>query len=102
MLTLCLASRPFVEFHVRQRVQALANVAFLDEHEVIDPIVVADAVTGVRIVHRRNGMVTGLDADLVIDATGRAARTPAFLEGLGYGRPAEKGRRSVSTVGSPR
>ena len=97
VLTLCLASRPFVEFHVRRRVEALANVAFLDEHEVIDPLVVADAVTGVRIVNRTNGMVTALDADLVVDATGRAPRTPAFLEGSGYGRPAEK--RSPSAVG---
>jgi hypothetical protein len=30
-----------------------------------------------------------LGADLVVDAMGRGARTPAFLEGLGYGRPVE-------------
>ena len=30
-----------------------------------------------------------LSADLVVDAMGRGARTPAFLEGLGYGRPVE-------------
>lgn len=97
VLTLCLASRPFVEFHVRQRVQALTNVAFLNKQEVIEPLAVADAVTGARIVNRANGMVTVLDADLVVDATGRAARTPAFLEGLGYDRPAET--RSPSAVG---
>ena len=28
-----------------------------------------------------------LDADLLVDAMGRSARTPAFLDGLGYGRP---------------
>jgi flavin-dependent dehydrogenase len=32
---------------------------------------------------------TALTADLVVDATGRASRTPLFLEQLGYGRPAE-------------
>src|SRR6185312_8189045 len=31
-----------------------------------------------------------LGADLVIDAMGRSARTPAFLESLGYGRPVEQ------------
>lgn len=31
-----------------------------------------------------------LASDLVVDATGRAARTPAFLDALGYGRPAEE------------
>jgi 2-polyprenyl-6-methoxyphenol hydroxylase-like FAD-dependent oxidoreductase len=30
-----------------------------------------------------------LTADLVVDATGRSARTPAFLDALGFGRPAE-------------
>ena len=30
-----------------------------------------------------------VEADLVIDATGRGGRTPAILENLGYGRPAE-------------
>jgi 2-polyprenyl-6-methoxyphenol hydroxylase-like FAD-dependent oxidoreductase len=30
-----------------------------------------------------------VSADLVVDATGRGSRTPVFLEGLGYGRPAE-------------
>lgn len=96
-LTLCLASRPFVEFYVRRRVAALANVAFFDEHDVIDPMGVAGVVTGVRIVNRANGVVSVLDADLVVDATGRAARTPAFLEALGYDRPVEK--RSPSAVG---
>ena len=31
-----------------------------------------------------------LHADLVVDSTGRAARTPALLEALGYGRPPEQ------------
>jgi len=30
-----------------------------------------------------------LHADLVVDALGRSTRTPAFLDSLGYGRPAE-------------
>lgn len=96
-LTLCLASRPFVEFHVRRRVMALPNVTVVDGHDVIEPVAVGDAVTGVRIINRGNGIVTALDADLVIDAMGRAARTPTFLEGLGYGRPAEK--RSTTALG---
>ena len=38
------------------------------------------------------GADTVLDAELVIDAMGRAARTPAFLDNLGYGRPGEHRR----------
>jgi flavin-dependent dehydrogenase len=37
-----------------------------------------------------------LDAELVIDAMGRGASTPAFLDNLGYGRPVE--RRSQTHV----
>lgn len=96
-LTLCLATRPFVEFHVRRRVMALPNVTVRDGHGFVEPVTAGDTVTGVRIVNRDNGIVTALHANLVVDATGRAARTPAFLEGLGYGRPAEK--RSATALG---
>lgn len=51
-VTLCLASRPFVEFHVHRRVAALSNVTFLDGHDVIEPLAAGEAVTGARILHR--------------------------------------------------
>jgi 2-polyprenyl-6-methoxyphenol hydroxylase-like FAD-dependent oxidoreductase len=90
-LVFYLASRPFIEFHVRRRVAALHNVKFLDRHDVIEPTVIArDRITGVLVVDRDTGERTALDADLVVDAMGRAARMPAFLETLGYGRPEEQ------------
>ena len=85
-----LASRPLIEFHVRRRVDALGNVTFLDGHDVVGPTATADHVTGVRIINRDNGNEISLDADLVVDAMGRGARTPAFLEDLGFGRPPEQ------------
>nr|BBX76358.1 hypothetical protein MFLOJ_01450 [Mycobacterium florentinum] len=88
-LAMHMASRPFVEFHLRRRVKALPNVTFLDGHDVAELVTTADIVNGVRIIRRYNGFLTTLDADLVMDATGRAARTPAFLEKLGFERPAE-------------
>jgi 2-polyprenyl-6-methoxyphenol hydroxylase-like FAD-dependent oxidoreductase len=88
-LTLHMASRPFVEFQLRRRVKALAGVSFLDGHDVSELLTTGDIVNGVRIIRRYNGFPTALDADLVVDAMGRAARTPAFLESLGYGRPPE-------------
>jgi 2-polyprenyl-6-methoxyphenol hydroxylase-like FAD-dependent oxidoreductase len=89
-LTLCLATRPFLEFHLRRRVMGLPNVTVLDDHDLLEILASADAVTGVRIVNRSSELTTALDADLVVDATGRGARTPVFLERLGYGRPAEE------------
>ena len=90
-LVLYIASRPLLESLVRQRVRAIDNVTVLDGHDVIEPI--ADQprrVTGARVANRETGAECALEADLVIDATGRAARTPAFLETLGYGRPKEQ------------
>jgi hypothetical protein len=43
---------------------------------------------GARVRRRVDGSAEEvLDADLVVDATGRGSRTPAWLEALGYPRP---------------
>lgn len=60
-----LASRPFLEFHVRRRVRSIDNVKILDGHDVVGPI--ADGphrVTGARVVNRDTGDVAVLDAEL--------------------------------------
>lgn len=84
------ASRPFMEFHVRRRVAAMGNVTLLDGHEVVEPVTTGDAVTGVRMTNRDTGIATILDTDLVVDAMGRASRTPTFLQRYGFGSPPEK------------
>jgi 2-polyprenyl-6-methoxyphenol hydroxylase-like FAD-dependent oxidoreductase len=84
-------SRPFLECHVRQRLQAISNVTILDGHDAAELTSTADRhrVTGVRVVNRDGGAERELMADVVMDATGRGAHTPAFLDRLGYGRPVE-------------
>ncbi len=84
-------SRPLLESRVRRRVRDTPNVDFLTEHDVVDVTATPahDRVTGARVASHAGGGERALEADLVVDATGRAARTPAVLEGMGYGRPAE-------------
>jgi 2-polyprenyl-6-methoxyphenol hydroxylase-like FAD-dependent oxidoreductase len=83
-----LLSRPLLESHVRQRVSAIGNVEILDGHDFVDPIAPdPHRVTGANIVDRDSGAKRELNADLLVDAMGRSARTPAFLDDLGYGRP---------------
>ena len=83
-----LLSRPLLESHVRRRVSAIDNVEILDGHDFVDPIAPSPhRVTGANIVDRDSGAKRELNADLLVDAMGRSARTPAFLDGLGYGRP---------------
>ena len=89
-ITMRMASRPLLESHVRRRVRAIENVTVLDGHDVVEPIMGGDRVSGVRVVDRESGADSVLDADLTVDATGRAARTPAFLEAHGYERPTEQ------------
>ncbi|GLE50460.1 FAD-dependent oxidoreductase [Mycobacterium montefiorense] len=88
-LTLHMASRPFMEYQLRRRVKALPNVNILDGHDVSELLTTGDIVNGVRIIRRYNGFLTTIDADLVVDAMGRAARTPALLSRLGFERPTE-------------
>ena len=78
-------TRPLLEFHVRRRVIALGNVRVLDGHDIVEAIAHSPRrVTGVRLVERRGGDEVTVDADLVVDAMGRASRTPALLKRLGY------------------
>lgn len=86
-----LPSRPFLECHVRRRLQALGNVTIENGHDVAGLTSTADRarVTGVRVINRDGGAERELTADLVVDAMGRGAHTPALLESLGYGRPVE-------------
>ena len=85
-------SRPLLERHVRRRLQAIENVTIVDGHDAAELVSTADhtCVTGVRVVDRDGSSEQALTADLVVDAMGRGAHTPALLESLGYGRPPEE------------
>ncbi len=84
-------SRALLEWNVRNRAKAMANVTFLEGHDVLGLMATPDRrrVTGTRVVDRACGRHRALTADLVVDATGRGSRTPVFLEELGYDRPPE-------------
>ncbi|WP_169944026.1 NAD(P)/FAD-dependent oxidoreductase [Microbispora sp. H11081] len=85
------AARPVLESHVRARVAALPNVTFLEEHDIAGLVATPDRgrVTGAR-VRPHDGEEVTIEADLVVDTTGRGSRTPVWLEEFGYERPAEE------------
>jgi 2-polyprenyl-6-methoxyphenol hydroxylase-like FAD-dependent oxidoreductase len=96
-LTTYLASRPFLEFHVRRRIAGLGNVTILDGRDVSDLVVGQSGyISGVTVTERESGVTETLDAGLVVDATGRSARTTVLLEQRGYERPP---RRSFTVNG---
>ena len=90
---ICQASRPYLEAHVRARIRALPAVEIADECDIVGLVTTADRdrVTGVRITRRAAGSAEDtLGADLVVDATGRGGRTPAWLAAIGYDQPPEE------------
>jgi 2-polyprenyl-6-methoxyphenol hydroxylase-like FAD-dependent oxidoreductase len=92
LVVLC-ASRPALEGHVRARLRAIPNVRLLDRRDILGLAASPDGrrITGARVLRRADGSAEQvLGADLVVDATGRGARTPMWLEALGYPRPREE------------
>ena len=91
LMALYMPSRPLLECHARRRVKAIRQVTIQGGQDVVALTATADRarITGVRVIDRDSGAEREIMADLVVDAMGRAAHTPAFLEGLGYGRPIE-------------
>ncbi len=77
-------SRPFLERTVRRRVESLPNVTVRDETAVrglrVDPS--GERVTAVELA---DGSLA--PCDLVIDASGRSARSLTWLSGLGFPPP---------------
>jgi 2-polyprenyl-6-methoxyphenol hydroxylase-like FAD-dependent oxidoreductase len=84
-------SRPALEWHVRRRVKAIANVSFLERVEVVRLLREAkrNAVTGVEIraMHANEESTSAIHGDLIIDASGRGSQTPRWLQALGYDVP---------------
>ncbi|HEY2272304.1 MAG TPA: FAD-dependent monooxygenase [Jatrophihabitantaceae bacterium] len=83
-------TRPYLEHAVRTRVRALPNVELRDHVEVRG--LLADDPTRVVGIDLANadGTTERLAADLVVDATGKVSKLPAWLSALGYEAPAEE------------
>ena len=91
-LTQLAMSRPLLESHVRRRVLGLANLVCSQRHDVVGLLTseTRERVTGVTLRPRpEDGQKAEIVADLVVDATGRGSRSPAWLESLGYPKPSE-------------
>ncbi len=85
-----LVSRPRLEAHVRQRLLALPNVQIRENCTVESLLTDAEQtrVTGVRVID--SGSQESLQAELVVDASGRGSRSPTWLEALTYPKPSEE------------
>ncbi|MCC6616897.1 MAG: FAD-dependent monooxygenase [Anaerolineae bacterium] len=82
-------SRVALEFLIRRRLQRHhPNVTFVTNSVVDSLVAEGDRVTGVRYTPHE-GQATTMEADLVVDASGRNSKAPEWLKTLGYDVPSE-------------
>jgi 2-polyprenyl-6-methoxyphenol hydroxylase-like FAD-dependent oxidoreductase len=83
------ASRPLFEATTRRRLRQLPGVTVLEGREVTGLCASDDgrAVAGVIVRRLDSGETRRVDADLVVDASGRGSRAASWLVELGYPRP---------------
>ena len=87
-ISMLCAMRPLIELVLRRRAEAVANITLRPATRVtgIVPAAGGDGVRGIRFVNGSERSET-LDADLVVDASGRGAPTLTLLDVLGWHRP---------------
>lgn len=86
-------SRPLLEAAVRKRVERLEKVTFLYGKKVESLLTNTKGTKVEGVVFRCTGSAEPpekLEADIVMDATGRATQVPRWLEDLGYKLPPEE------------
>jgi 2-polyprenyl-6-methoxyphenol hydroxylase-like FAD-dependent oxidoreductase len=89
-------SRPFLEWHVRRRLETLPNVAWRHATTVTNLLSNATRtrVTGVQLQQaEQSPACQDLAADLVVDASGYGSRLPDWLMALQYPVPRESALR---------
>lgn len=82
-----LQSRPLVEWNIRRRTEALSNVVVKYGVEAEELLIdrQRNQVSGVRVSGASER--SALEADLVVDASGRASRMSRWLKDAGYDEP---------------
>ncbi|MEV6867579.1 FAD-dependent monooxygenase [Streptosporangium subroseum] len=83
-------SRPLIERMIRTRVAALEGIEIVDSTDVLGLVTDMDRrrVTGVQVRRRTDDAEEStVDADLVVDASGRGSRARVWLRELGYPQP---------------
>ena len=82
-------SRALLEGQVRARVLAHPRISVREGYDGLGFTAYGGAVTGVQLRPRGTQETIFLSADLVVDASGRASKTPDWLQKIGFPTPAE-------------
>ncbi len=84
-------SRPLLESAIHSRLMANPKVTFVQESEAVGLLVDESKtrVAGIRARSRRDQTISEIEAELVVDASGRDSDTPRWLNSLGFPAPTE-------------
>ena len=88
-------TRPMLDLHVRRHLSRNPRVEIMDNTEVVRliPDSTENRLAGVlvcpRSVDADRRVATEIQADMIVDATGRASRAPRWLAQMGYEPPEE-------------
>ncbi|WP_037732114.1 NAD(P)/FAD-dependent oxidoreductase [Streptomyces megasporus] len=76
-------SRDLLDWVVRRQALAQPGVVLRQGLRGVEPVGTAERITGVRVRDEASGETSVLEADLVVDASGRASRAGRWLTDLG-------------------
>ena len=84
-------SRPCLEAAIRRRVKDLRNVTFLEGADGVRPAfdTATGRITGLIVRPRQRSVQETLEAELVVDASGKGSQSPRWLAELSFGPPEE-------------
>ena len=90
-LRIYIQTRTLLDATVRSHLVRQPNLHILDDCEAVRPLVTDDrtAIRGVEVRRRHQEASEVLEADVVVDASGRGSRMPRWLEDLGLPRVQE-------------
>jgi len=85
-------SRPMLEGNVRRRLLQLSNVRLRERCTVLEPTFdqAQRRVTGVSVQSQGSDRAQMMNADFVVDASGRGSSSPVWLGAWGYPKPREE------------
>ena len=92
LITTLFASRVLIEATIRELLRRLPNVELIERADAVGfETIRADSirVTGVKVNPRDSGSPYTLTGDLIVDASGRSTKCPAWIEAMGLPMPAE-------------
>lgn len=84
------ATRALIEWYIRDRAASQATVEFVSGAAAVGLEVRDGRAVGVHVQDAKSKAFDVIEADLIVDASGRPSRAPDWLAAHGYPRPVER------------